>query len=147
MAVDTMGSLLALLVTAGNVDDREAVFELCDAVQTLTGEAVAVAFVDQGYTGENAQDDANWSGIELVVVSKPEVVKGFVLLPKRWVRLKPVRCWGKSQEGGAFAWVTQFRRLARDFERLPQVFAGLHFLVFGILMLAKFLRGVGLPPV
>jgi transposase len=135
MAVDTMGSLLALLVTAGNVDDREAVFDLCDAVQTLTGEHVEVAFVDQGYTGENAQDDANWSGIELVVVKRPEAVKGFVLLPKRWVVER------------SFAWVTRFRRLARDFERLPEVFAGLHFLAFGILMLAKFLRGVASPPV
>jgi transposase len=133
MAVDTMGSLLSLLVTAGNLDDRKAVLELYDEVQVLMGEQVEVAFVDQGYTGGYVRDAANQRGVELLVVSKPGAVKGFVLLPRRWVVER------------LFGWVTRFRRLARDFERLPEVFAGLHFLVFGILLLAKFLRGLGTP--
>jgi hypothetical protein len=36
--------------------------------------------------------------------------------------------------------MTRFRRLARNFERLPEIFGGLHFVAFGILMLAKYLR-------
>lgn len=35
----------------------------------------------------------------------------------------------------SFAWSARFRRLARDFERLPEVLAGLHFLAFACLML------------
>ena len=64
------------------------------------------------------------------MVKRPEGVKGFVLLPKRWV------------VGRSFAWVTRLRRLARDLERLPSVFVGLHWAVFGVLMLAKLMRGV-----
>ena len=37
-----------------------------------------------------------------------------------------------------FAWLGRFRRLARDYERLPETLAGLHFLAFAILMLARF---------
>ena len=73
-AVDTRGHLMALCASAGNVDDRQAVYELCESVQEITGQNVEVMFADQGYTGEAVQDDANWK------------------------RLKPVRCWGKSQD-------------------------------------------------
>ena len=121
---------MALCVSAGNVDDRQAVYDLCESVQEVTGQHVEVMFADQGYTGENVQDDANVNEIDLIVVKRPEAVKGFVLLPKRWVVER------------SFAWVTRFRRLARDLERLPSVFAGLHWAVFGILMLAKLMRGV-----
>lgn len=131
--VDTLGHLMALCASAGNVDDRAAVWELCGQVQEVTGQHVEVMFADQGYTGENVQDDANWNTIDLIVVKRPEAVRGFVLLPKRWVVER------------SFAWVTRFRRLARDLERLPSVFAGLHWAVFGILMLAKLMRGVGTP--
>lgn len=131
--VDTLGHLITLGASAGNVDDRAAVDALCEQVQQVTGEHVQVMFADGGYTGEDVQEDANWHLIDLVVVKRPAAVKGFVLLPKRWVVER------------SFAWVTRFRRLARDLERLPGVFAGLHWAVFGILMLAKFMRSVVLP--
>jgi transposase len=126
--LDTMGHLLSLVVSAGNVDDRKPVYDLCEQVQTLTGDRVITMFADKGYTGEAVQDDANDNIIRLVVMKKPEAVKGFVLLPMRWVVER------------SFGWMTRFRRLARDFERLPEVFGGLHFVAFGILMLAKYLR-------
>lgn len=130
--VDTMGHLLALCVTAGNVDDREPVEALCQRVQEQTGEAVRVMFADQNYTGETVLEEAEFEGIDLVVVNRPEGSRGFVLLPKRWVVER------------SFAWVTRFKRLVRDYERLPGVFAGLHFAAFGILMVAKFVQEVGL---
>jgi transposase len=37
----------------------------------------------------------------------------------------------------SFSWMARFRRLARDYERLPQTLAGLHFLAFAILMLSR----------
>jgi transposase len=39
----------------------------------------------------------------------------------------------------SFAWATRFRRLAKDYERLPETVAGLHFLTFPCLMLQKVL--------
>jgi transposase len=125
MAVDTLGHLLAVHVTPANAQERAQVFELCEAVQTATGHTVELAWADQGYTGEQPRQDAKAHGIELQVIKLAEAKKGFVLLPKRWVVER------------SFAWAARFRRLAKDYERLPEVLRGLHFLVFAILMLPK----------
>jgi transposase len=126
MAVDTLGHLLALFVTPANEQDRAQVAELTEQVQAATGEMVEVAFVDQGYTGEQAAAAAAAQGIRLEVVKLPTTKRGFVLLPRRWVVER------------SFAWATRFRRLARDYERMPETLAGLHFLAFAILLLTRF---------
>ena len=123
LAVDTLGHLLALCVTAANEQDRAQVAELAERVQAETGETVEIAYVDQGYTGENASDAAAEHGIKLEVVKLPEAKRGFVLLPRLWVVER------------SFGWMSRFRRLARDYERLPETLAGLHYLAFVILML------------
>jgi transposase len=123
LAVDTLGHLLALCVTAADEQDRAQVSELAKRVQEETGETVEIAFVDQGYTGENAADAAQEHGIKLGVVKLPTAKRGFVLLPRRWVVER------------SFGWMSRFRRLARDYERLPEMLAGLHFMAFAILML------------
>jgi transposase len=58
MAVDTLGHLLAAHVTTANEQDRSQVSVLAAKVQEVTGDAVALAFVDQGYTGVQAAQDA-----------------------------------------------------------------------------------------
>ena len=78
MAVDTLGHLLALHATPANENDRAAVSTLADAVQDATGEAVELAYVDQGYTGEQAQTDAARHGIRLEGVKLPDVKRGFI---------------------------------------------------------------------
>ena len=83
LAVDTLGHLLALCVTAADEQDRAQVSELAERVQAETGETVEIAFVDQGYTGENAADAAAEHGIRLEVVKLPTAKRGFVLLPRR----------------------------------------------------------------
>lgn len=127
IAVDTLGQLLALLVTPANEQERAQVAELAEQVQEVTGETVEVAFVDQGYTGEQAAEDAASHGIRLEVIKLPTAKRGFVLLPRRWVVER------------SFAWMARFRRLARDYERLPETLAGLHFLAFAMLMLKRFI--------
>jgi transposase len=124
-AVDTLGHLLALHVTPATADDRAEVGRLAEAVQVATGESVDLAYVDQGYTGDKPAAAAREHGIVLEVVKLPETKRGFVLLPRRWVVER------------SFAWAARFRRLARDYERLPQTLAGLHFVAFATLMLAK----------
>ncbi len=125
VAVDTLGQLLALHITPASAQDRQQVERLATQVQAVTGETVEIAFVDQGYTGEQPEQAAAAQGIQLQVVKLPDVKHGFVLLPRRWVIER------------SFAWTVRFRRLARDYERLPETLAGLHFLVFAILMLAR----------
>lgn len=85
MAVDTLGHLLSLRVTAASEQDRAQVGALAEAVQVATGESVELAFVDQGYTGPAAAEAASAHGIRLEVVKLEEAKRGFVLLPRRWV--------------------------------------------------------------
>jgi transposase len=125
MVVDTFGHLLALLVTPASEQERAQVAELAQAVQQATGHSVKLAFVDQGYTGDEAAEAAQQHGIRLEVVKLPEAKKGFVLLPRRWVAER------------SFAWTARFRRLARDYERLPETLAGLHFVAFACLLLVR----------
>jgi transposase len=84
-AVDTLGQLLALHVTPANEQDRAQVAHLAAAVQEATGQHVTLAFVDQGYTGEEPAAEAHEQGMELQVVKLPTARQGFVLLPRRWV--------------------------------------------------------------
>jgi transposase len=126
LAVDTLGQLLALVVSPANEQDRAQVKELAKKVQEATDESVEVAFVDQGYTGEETAEDAMAQGIRLEVVKLPTAKRGFVLLPRRWVVER------------SFAWMAKFRRLARDYERLSETLAGLHFLAFAMLMAQRF---------
>lgn len=128
IAVDTLGHLLGLRVTSADQQERHQVQELARQVQEVTGEKVQLAYVDQGYTGQDATEAAAAHGIQLEVVKLPTAKRGFVLLPRRWVVER------------SFAWMASFRRLARDYERLPQTFAGLHWLAFITLMLSSLFR-------
>lgn len=125
IAVDTLGNLLALKVTAGNEQERAQVAELTAKVQEVAGGTVELAFVDQGYTGDAAAAEAKANGIKLEVVKHTEAKKGFVLLPRRWVVER------------SFGWLGRFRRLARDYERLTETLAGWHWLAFLTLLLGK----------
>jgi len=78
LAVDTLGHLLSLKVTAANTDDRAEVAALAEAVRDATQGSVEVAFADQGYTGGAARDAAGAHYIDLVIVRLPEAKKGFV---------------------------------------------------------------------
>ena len=122
-AVDTLGHLLALKVTAAHEQDRAQVGALAEAVQAATGEHVELAYVDQGYTGEKPAAAAQEHGRRLEVVKHHEAKHGFVLLPRRWVVER------------TFAWAARFRRLARDYERLAETLAAYHWLALVILML------------
>lgn len=121
-AVDTLGHLLALHVTPAHDQDRAQVAELAAAVQAATGEHVEVAFVDAGYTGDVPRQAAVDHGIALEVVKLPGAKRGFVLLPRRWVIERD------------FGWMSRFRRLARDQDRLADVLEGFHLIAFVMLM-------------
>jgi transposase len=124
-AVDTLGDLLALRVSPANEDDRKQVEKLSEEIQQATQENVEIAYVDQGYTGERAFELAAEHGIRLEVVKHKEAKRGFVLLPRRWVVERD------------FAWASRFRRLVKDYERLPETVAGLHFVAFACLFLQQ----------
>jgi transposase len=124
-AVDTLGHLLALHVTPADVQDRDRVAALAEAVQEATADSVELAYVDQGYTGPDAEIAAADEGIDLAVVKLPEAKRGFVLLPRRWVVER------------SFGWAARFRRLAKDYERMTETLEGMHYVAFSLLMLQK----------
>jgi len=125
IAVDTMGNLLAVKVTAANEQERAQVADLAAKLQEVTGGTVEIAYVDQGYTGPDAAEQASGHGIELEVVKHTEAKKGFVLLPRRWVVER------------TFGWLGRFRRLTRDYERLATTLAGWHWVASVVLMLKQ----------
>jgi transposase len=131
MVVDTLGELLTLQVTAANVQDRELVAEMAEKIQEVTNEHVELLFADQGYSGQKAAGAATaprgLPGIQLKVVKLPKSRNGFILLPRRWVVER------------SFGWMSRFRRLARDYERLATTLVGYHFLAFAISMAHRFI--------
>ena len=128
LAVDTLGHMLALHVTPAHEQDRQQVGALAKEVQEVTQGSVQVAFVDQGYTGDQPEADAADAGIDLNVVKLNEAKRGFVLLPRRWVVER------------SFAWAARFGRLVKDYERLPETLAGMHFVAYVCLLLKNLME-------
>ena len=113
IAVDTLGQLLAVKVTAADEQERAQVGKLAEHIQQATGENVQLAYVDQGYTGEKPAHQAQEHGIKLAVVKLSEAKKGFVLPPKRWVVER------------SFGWAARFNGLSRDYERMASTLSGM----------------------
>ena len=126
LAVDTLGQVLAIMVTPANEQDWAHVGELAKRIQEVTGDSVEVTFVDHGYTGDRPAAVAEEHGIRLQVVKLPTVKRGSVLLPRRWVVER------------SFGWMARIRRLVRDYERLAETLVGLHFVAFAMLLARRF---------
>jgi transposase len=133
-AVDTLGHLLALHVTPASEHDREQVEKLAEAIREATEDSVELAYVDHGYTEGQPAKGAAKHGIHLEVVKHQEARRGFVLLPRRWVIERD------------FAWTSRFRRLVKDYERLSETVAGLHFVAFACLFLYRVIAVIGPNP-
>ncbi|MBB5422580.1 transposase [Paraburkholderia sp. JPY158] len=87
-----------------------------------------MAFANQGDTGEEPAQAAFDEGIGLQAIRLAKAKKGFALLPRRWVVER------------SLGWLNRFRLLARDYERLSETLAGLHFKAVSVLMLVHFVN-------
>jgi len=107
LAVDTLGLPIKCQVTSADVQDRDALAALLAAVSRKSP-WIKLAFVDGGYTGnETARAAFEASRIRIQVVRRTDrTVKGFIVLPKRWIVER------------TFGWLNRARRLAKDFETL-----------------------------
>lgn len=106
--VDTLGLLLMVVVTKANVSDQRGLENILAA---LTGKLSRLKLLkaDQGYRGESFVARLEQSyGRTLEIVKRPEGVKGFQLLPQRWIVERTL------------AWVGNYRRLSKDYEVLPE---------------------------
>lgn len=104
VVVDTLGLLLAVMVTAADVGDRAAaqvlLHQVADAHHRL-----ALVWADGGYTGSLVEHCLATFALVLAIVRRSDGMRGFVVLPKRWIVER------------FFAHLMRTRRLVRDFER------------------------------
>jgi putative transposase len=101
--VDVLGLLVAVVVTVASVQDRDAVPVLLRAAKVVSPRLENV-LVDGAYTGaviEKAEAD---TGVKVTMVKRPDV-KGFVVVPKRWIVERTL------------GWMNRDRRLSKDYER------------------------------
>jgi putative transposase len=104
--VDVLGLLLAVVVTAANLPDREGARQLAPVCRSLP--RLSKIWVDGSYTGDIKDFYQADYGIALEIVEKPADQKGFVVSPKRWVVER------------TFAWLGWYRELSRDYEYCPR---------------------------
>jgi transposase len=130
LSTDTLGLPITLEITPANKDDRSQIATIAERVQLKTGDHVEVLMADQGYNGEEAMNEAEFWGMTLELTKVPKVKNEFVPVPKRWAVER------------TYAWTTRFRRLVRDYERLKDVFAGMHYVAFAVLLGTKCIPGV-----
>lgn len=106
MLVDTAGHLLAVVVLAADVSDRDGAV-LMLAMYAARYPDLVLIWGDTHYGGDLSAETEAAFGIVIRVVSKPTEQKGFVVQPRRWVVER------------SLAWLSHCRRLARDYERDP----------------------------
>jgi putative transposase len=106
--VDSLGLVLAVLVTAADVHDSRAGCTLFHRRLWEELPRLEVVYTDQQYTAHYLDEEVfDWAPFRRVVVSRPEGSEGFVKLPQRWVVER------------TFAWLNRSRRLSKDYERQP----------------------------
>ena len=107
IVVDTIGLLLVVMVTAASVQDRDGGRGLLELLRRVLP-GVRHVFADGGYAGRLVETAKSAWDIVVEVVRKPADQKGFSVLPRRWVVER------------TFSWLMRWRRLVRDYERLPE---------------------------
>jgi transposase len=106
IAVDTSGLLLEVLVTPASTQDRDAAYPLLFNLKR-SRRRIRRAWADSVYTGKLIPWAAQWLNLTVEIVKRPESLHTFQVLPRRWVVERTL------------AWITSYRRCARDYERLP----------------------------
>ncbi len=122
--VDTLGLLLVVVVTAASVSDPAGARHLFKRLGG-GGKKLHKIWVDGTYRGTLIDWVADHLGVLLEPVLRPEGQKGFRVLPRRWVVER------------TFAWITQCRRLSKDYEVLPTTSEALIYLAMTRLMLRR----------
>jgi transposase len=135
IVVDTMGLLLAVVVTAASVDDAAGGQQVLEMVESDAFPRLRVIWADGKYHSHNLyawiEENADY---QLYIVSRPVEAKGFVLLPKRWVAERTL------------AWLGRSRRLSKDYEVLNETSEAM-IMMSAIHMMLKRLAPTGHQPV
>jgi transposase len=107
IAVDACGWLLAVVVTAASVQDRDGACPLLALLRERFS-TITLIWADGGYAGRLVVWARSVLYLSVTIVKRNDDVCGFVVLPRRWVVER------------TFGWLLRHRRLVRDYERLPE---------------------------
>jgi len=105
--VDTLGLIMTMVVTTAAVQDRDGARILLRSFG-IHRKKLRKVWVDGGYRGELVEWVKRTFRYCLEVVLRSDDIKGFVVLPKRWVVER------------TFAWLNNHRRLSKDYERFTK---------------------------
>jgi transposase len=107
LAVDTLGLVLTVIVTAASVQDRDGAFRLLTLLRERFS-TISLVWADGGYAGRLLSWAHTVLALTVTIVKRSDDTTGFVVLPRRWVVER------------TFGWLLRYRRLVRDYERVPQ---------------------------
>ena len=106
IVTDTIGLLLVVMVSAASVQDHDGGSGILGLLHGSLA-SVGLVYADGGYQGRLVALAKNAWGIVLEIIHKPADQQGFAVLPRRWVVER------------TFSWLLRWRRIVRDYERLP----------------------------
>jgi putative transposase len=127
LLVDTMGLVLLVVVHAANIQDRDGARLLLAKAKGLFPRLQRI-WADGGYAGKLIGWVQEMCGWVLEIIKRTDVVKGFKLLPRRWVVER------------TFGWLGRYRRLSKDYERLPESSAAMVYWAMTRLMVRRLTR-------
>jgi transposase len=103
---DTLGLLLAVIVFAASITDNNAGIAAINQAKA-DHPTIVKTWVDTGFKNKFVEHAATL-GVDAEVVPRNEQVRGFAVLPRRWVVERTI------------GWLMFHRRLARDYETLDE---------------------------
>ena len=107
MIVDTLGLVLGAVVVGADTPERDGGEEVLVEIKGLYHRFKRL-WADGGFSGEDFAQTARRLGREVEVVKRSDDMKGFMVLPKRWIVER------------TFAWLGRYRRLSKDYETKPE---------------------------
>jgi len=107
VVVDVLGLILAVVVTPASVQDRDGAVPVLREVHR-EHPTVSKVWVDGAYNGQVIDDLRTETSIDIEMVKRSDDVKGFEVVPKRWI--------GERTNG----WYGKFRLLSKEYERTIQ---------------------------
>ena len=128
IVVDTLGLILAVVVHAANVQDRDGAKLVLEKLRGVYPRLKKI-WADGGYAGKLIEWTKSLGGWVLEIVKRSDSIVGFAVLPKRWIVER------------TFAWLGRYRRMSKDYETLPASSETMIYLAMINLMLHRLAPG------
>ena len=126
--VDTLGLLMAAVVHAADIQDRDGAKLVMAKLRGLFPR-LALIWADGGYAGKLIEWVSGFGNWVLEIVKRSDDIAGFIIVPRRWVVER------------TFAWLGKYRRLSKDYETLTESSETMIYIAMTNLMLHRLKPG------